>query len=137
MIKICMTMYNPSFSQIENVSEVSACADKVFICDNSTKDNSTFFCNMGNVIYDTRFSNDGISKAFNRVLKNTSYGWDSGDYILFLDQDSKINRDVVDSLKRELEMLSESLPVGIVGPVRSINEKLNGNSIQMSGGGYL
>ncbi len=93
MIKALITIYNPTKEVPNNIKKIISQVDEVFLCDNSEKDNSLLFKEIlnENVHYVFFNKNLGLSKAFNKVLKEMKYNWNNDDYIIFFDQDSNIN----------------------------------------------
>ena len=113
-----ITLYNPGEKIIENVKLVSEQSDLTILADNSSSDNSKMFESLSNVEYNGNLKNLGLSLAFNKILKDSKYGWDEDDYIVFFDQDSKIKPDHIKCLINKFEYIkSKGYNVGCIGPV--------------------
>ena len=121
MISALITLYNPTTENKNNVLSISRQVDRVFACDNSSNDNSELFKDVpSSVIYLPYQKNLGISMAFNTVLKNEKYWKDQNkdSWVLFFDQDSKIEDGHIEKLIKEFQHIKESgTDVGCLGPV--------------------
>jgi len=118
MITALITLYNPTTENVQNVCAVAEQADRVFACDNSSADNSEMFVDCpDSVIYLPYKKNLGLPKAFNRALKMEKY-WDDDSWVIFFDQDSKIDNGHIDTLIKEYERIQENgIKIGCLGPV--------------------
>ena len=100
-MKICcgIILYNPSDSDVKNVQFYQEKFDKVYIYNNTekndkelnkkVKENNTSIISSG--------VNDGLSMACQRLCEKAKK--DSYDYIILFDQDSRINEESIDALK--------------------------------------
>ena len=89
MISALITVFHPTLQVADNVEAISRQVDAVYVCDNSPESNSDLF--PGEKIRYVWFGeNLGISRAYNRVLKDTAFGWKDSDRVIFFDQDSRI-----------------------------------------------
>lgn len=112
-----ITLYNPSSENGEKIKELSQYVDRVFLCDNSGNDNGELFSKINNSIYINNGRNLGLSSAYNVVLKNTCYGWNSNDYIIFFDQDSSVTQKHIEKLLSIYKKLEQHIDkVGCLGP---------------------
>lgn len=119
MKKALITVYHPSDAVRDNILAIVNQVDKVYICDNSSKENSALFDygETTKVEYIYFGENLGLSRAFNKVLKDTK-NWNDDDFVLFFDQDSHIDDGHIDRLIEEYEsLLSKNYNVGCLGPV--------------------
>ena len=119
MRKALVTVYYPTDVVRDNVLAIVNQVDKVYICDNSPKDNSFLFKydDLANVEYIYFGENLGLARAFNKVLKKIDV-WNDDDFVIFFDQDSKIEKGHVDKLIKEYACLLENNHnVGCLGPV--------------------
>ena len=90
MIYSILVVYNKdiasskSYDFIKNYSSI-----KLIVCDNSTIENKNEekVLNDGNM-YISMHGNKGLSKAYNKALKNIPYSKD--DYVLLLDDDTTL-----------------------------------------------
>ncbi len=125
MIYSLVTLYCPGNDVVNNIKSISSQSDKVFVCDNSPVNNGTIFAKIENVEYVFFDKNNGLSVAFNTILKNRSFS--NSDYVIFFDQDSYIEKNHISSLIEEYELLEKNFgPIGCVGPVylNSRNNKI-------------
>ncbi len=116
-----ITVYHPDGAVVENVSAIARQVDGVFICDNSSGSNQMLFSSVlaeGNGQYIWFGGNLGLSRAFNRVLRDDRYPWREEDYILFFDQDSRVEEGHISALTGQYEAVkSAGYPIGCLGPV--------------------
>lgn len=116
MIISLITLYYPTKETVSNVRSVSAQSDIVYLCDNSPSNNASLFVGISNTRYTYFGKNLGLSAAFNAVLKKQTFSDDG--FILFFDQDSKIDEDHIKKLISEYEQLEMAgIQVGCLGPV--------------------
>lgn len=116
-----ITVYQPEKTVVGNIHSIAQQVDLVYICDNSDRTNwgmlSPVAC-AENVRYVWFGENLGLSRAFNRILKDENIPWQEDDYILFFDQDSHIEQSHVDTMIAQFEALRNmDLPIGCLGPV--------------------
>ena len=103
MITALITLYNPSVENINNIYSVTKQADLVFVCDNSSVDNSKMLVDFPDtVIYLPNMKNLGLPKAFNKALKMNTF-WQEDSWVIFFDQDSKIETGHIETLIKEVE----------------------------------
>jgi len=113
-----VTLYYPKYKHIQNIKNIAKQSDFIAICDNSTVSNKVDCSCIANARYFHNGKNNGLSKAFNIVLKDSSFDWNDDDYIIFFDQDSQIPSKHVEMLIAEYERLKgNSIEVGCLGPV--------------------
>jgi len=116
MIYSLVTLYTPDDSVTKNMLALSGQVDKIYLIDNSAKNNCSLFSEIKNAEYLFCGKNHGLSSAFNKILKEKDFG--DNDFIIFFDQDSHISENFISSLKNEYENLEKSeFPVGCIGPV--------------------
>ncbi len=113
-VSALVTIYNPSGTVIENLKSISAQADRVFIIDNSPSESESIRQAFKDYIFNN--GNLGLSKAFNKVLKDSSINWNDDDIIIFFDQDSKIDNNHVGKLLNDFLLLKrKGYPIGCLG----------------------
>lgn len=116
-----ITVFHPTEDVKENVGKIAKQVDMVFICDNSPYPNRMLFEPLEKefaVQYIFFGENLGLSRAFNRVLKDSVYGWKDHDYIFFFDQDSEIENQHTDRLIATYERVRKAgCDIGCLGPV--------------------
>lgn len=122
-----ITWYNPSKSSFDNMLRIVSQSDMVFICDNSADSHKYAISGIEKCCYIHHGENMGISLAFNTVLKDSCYGWQPDDFIIFFDQDSVIDKLHIQKLVQEyINISKQGISVGCIGPIYyDINEKKN------------
>ncbi len=120
-----VTWYNPVEENISNAKSIAMQSDIIVICDNSIHDNSDSIQEIRNCKYFANNMNLGLSRAFNRVLQDTSMNWQEDDFIIFFDQDSKIPQGHIEKLIQEYQVIDKKdEPIGCIGPVYfDVNER--------------
>lgn len=117
-IMAIITTYYPNQTHVENVKRIAAQVDSVIVFDNSRKENKMLFTDISNCRYQCEERNLGLSVAFNKVLCNPVYNWSNDDFIIFFDQDSKIDKDHISKLVEEYCLLEKlGYKIGCLGPV--------------------
>lgn len=119
-----LVLYNPKWELTSNVIKyIIPQVDKIFISDNSTVPQPSYLKEINNVMYHSMHGNKGIASAQNEGLKyyiNNNY-----DFVFFLDQDSIVEDDMVQTLvEHYLDLESRGYRVGGIGP-RPINRQQN------------
>lgn len=110
-----VTLYNPDSSVAENVKKISEQVSHVVLSDNSSgSDNKKMFDKVENCIYIFNNKNLGLSAAFNKCMKLAVVK--ESDFIIFFDQDSRIEKDYIEKLVSDFEFLEEKNRIGILGP---------------------
>lgn len=117
MIYALITLYNPDPNVCINIQLIATQVDKVYLCDNSTKNNVEMFMSIDNKEYLFFNKNLGLSCAFNQILINEEV-FDNNDFILFFDQDSEISNGYIAQLIQIYEYLEkQNVNIGCLGPV--------------------
>ena len=120
-----IVLYNPDLSIFEKViNSISNQVDHIFIADNSlNKIDEKFIGNYKNISYQKMSGNIGIAAAQNvGILYFIELNFS---HVIFLDQDSIANKELVLHLIEDLKFLGKKLiQVGGIGP-RSINRESN------------
>lgn len=110
-------LYNPTKEIVENVNRYIEALDKVYLIDNSTKDNSEIIPKNKKIKYMPNNDNLGIAKALNigaqQAIKD-GYKW-----LLTMDQDSELTLDVLKKLEEYVEN-NDMTNVGIVSPYQNV-----------------
>lgn len=112
-----VTWYHPAEENVSNAKLIASQSDSIVICDNSAQDNSSYTQGIKNCKYFSDHTNLGLSKAFNRVLRDSSMDWQEDDFIIFFDQDSKIPPSHIEKLMQEYKVISKEKSIGCIGPV--------------------
>lgn len=89
-------LYNPSHKELETIAAVSGLFDSIYIYDNSEKEDHGWAFIDRNIRYISYKSNDGLSKAYNRVLSIANE--DNIDWLSIFDQDSEVTMRMVNAL---------------------------------------
>ena len=88
MLNVLITLFNPDHKSIENINAIARQADRTILCDNSPQILTEQFEEGLNIVYRFNDANLGLSRAFNKVLKDDSEsyeyigycrGWDGKD----------------------------------------------------------
>ena len=115
-----VTLYQPNDENISNLALILEQVDYLVICDNSLSDNHI---RVKNVLQNPHYSylynskNLGLSAAFNIALNMLELNWSDNDYVIFFDQDSKIDKNYIIALKSEYEkLISLDYKIGCIGP---------------------
>lgn len=113
--------YNPQENDILNINSYIGYVDKLYVVDNSSKNNTDFVKKIKDtykVEYIPNMKNLGIAKALNIGCEkaiNEKYKW-----ILTMDQDSKFLPEIINKYM-ELFLRKNSDEIGIIAPRYSIN----------------
>lgn len=116
-MKKIVALISVYFPNEENINKIRKICEQVFftyICDNSPIKNEDFL-SISNCEYIFNGSNLGLSRAFNKVLSRTIFSDD--EFIVFFDQDSKIDNSYIEKLVNEYEQLEkQGTKIGGIGP---------------------
>ena len=118
MIHALITIYHPSEAVKQNIGCIAQQVDLVDICDNSPASNHTLFADLesaGKLRYHFFGENLGISRAFNRVLKDDSLGWEDDHFVIFFDQDSQVEPGFVEKMISTFTRTEAMHPIGCMG----------------------
>lgn len=110
MNSICalVTLYHPTDEVVENMKILSQQVNHVFVIDNTPNESfENMFSMIENITYKANLENFGLSKAFNILLKNENIK--EYDYIIFFDQDSRIDDEFIHKLIEEFMLVSNKL----------------------------
>ena len=114
-----VTLYNPSKENISNIENYIKSIDKLYIFDNTDGiDNSDMLPNDKKIVYITEKENKGIAYSMNVCAKKAIE--DGYTHLLTLDQDSKMNSDIVDKMLDFLKNTKEDR-IGLISPYQDIN----------------
>jgi len=114
-----VTLYRPEEAVHDNIKLLSEQVDKVILCDNSPAENNNFADILNCIYVYNEGRNLGLSAAFNKILKSSDYvKWTDTDFIIFFDQDSKINESYVESFVSEYRnIMKVDKNIGCLGPI--------------------
>lgn len=120
MIVALVSVYNPTDAMASKIAAIAAQTDRTYICDNSSDRHDRLFAPLldeNGTVYVWFGENLGLSRGFNRILKNGAYPWSPEDYVLFFDQDSAIAPGHMEKLVSCFTQLKhKNCPVGCIGP---------------------
>lgn len=117
MITALITLYNPSKENLKNINIISKQVNRVLLWDNSNSKTNTLIQTEENVYYLKEGKNLGLSKAFNTLLKNSQFGWEDDEFIIFFDQDSIVNENHVKNLIKIYKIIkNDDINIGCIGP---------------------
>lgn len=110
-----MTLFYPDENVIENIRLLSKQTDCVILSDNTPEtNNENLFCGIKSCVYIANKENKGLSVAFNTALREHQFNDD--DYVVFFDQDSRINERYIECLVRNFEQINFNATIGCIGP---------------------
>lgn len=111
-----ITIYNPQGNIEDNINRIIKQSDKVILCDNGNK-KIDYFQESENLVYIKNGTNLGLSAAFNMALNLSDMNWSDDDFVVFFDQDSKIEDGHIKTLLSEYETVkSLGNNIGCIGP---------------------
>lgn len=120
MIVALVSVYHPTDAMVSKIAAIAAQTDRTYICDNSSVSHDRLFAPLigeGRAVYVWFGENLGLSRGFNRILKNGDDSWNPEDYVLFFDQDSSVAPGHVEELVSCFAQLKhQNYPVGCIGP---------------------
>lgn len=110
--------YNPNSQNVSNINDYISLVDKLYIIDNSSKDNSNMLPQNDKIVYVANMQNLGIAKALNSAANlaiKDKYSW-----MLTLDQDSHLTKS---ELKQMIDYINknDTSKIGILSPWHVIN----------------
>ena len=123
MIKLAgmVTLYNPSKDNISNINNYIDSVDKLYIFDNTDNvDNSNLLPKNKKIVYITEKENKGIAYSMNVCARKAIE--DGYNYLLTMDQDSKMTSDIVNDMVKFLKTTKEK-KIGLVSPYQDIDSK--------------
>lgn len=111
-----VSVYYPNEIVVDNISRIGRQVDEVIICDNSPNMNSLMFQKVTNVNYVAYNQNEGLPRAFNKAINK--YNFNDEDFLVFFDQDSRIDDNYIVNLLDEYEIVENKFPqLGCMGPI--------------------
>ena len=114
-----VVFYNPSEENIENINNYIGSINRLYVVDNSDDDNIRIE-STNKIEYIKLNSNKGIAYALNVGAKKAI---DEGyDFLLTMDQDSKVTSEIVNGMKDYLEN-HDTKKIGLVSPYQDIDAK--------------
>lgn len=112
-----IVFYNPSENNIKNISKIISSVERLYIVDNSD-DDIIRYKETDKIKYIKLYENKGIAYALNKGAKEAikeNYKW-----LLTLDQDSQITKEIINSLKDYIVKNKDS-KIGLVSPYQDID----------------
>ena len=109
-----MTLYYPDTQVLENIKLISKQVSSILLIDNTPNNDNFDSSSISNAKYFPNHENLGLSPAFNKCLLEKEAV--ESDYVIFFDQDSKIEEKHIETLVSDFEGLSKSYKVGYLGP---------------------
>ena len=118
-------LYNPNINEvIRNVKTYLFKIEKLYVIDNSDKDNSEFFTFSEKIVYNANRNNLGIAKALNQAVCSAAN--DGFSHLLTMDQDSFFSKESITeyaNIFNKLDSFSESAVIGISPKIFDKNKK--------------
>lgn len=115
-----VALYNPTKENIDLVNNYKKCLDKIYLIDNSDKDNSSLIENDEKIVYIPNCENLGIATALNIAANKAiedGYKW-----LLTMDQDSIMTENVLKKLQ-DYVINNDTSNIGIVSPYHDIGTR--------------
>ena len=119
-----VTLYKPSKENISNIKNYIDSIEKLYVFDNTDNiDNSDILPKDKKIVYITEKENKGIAYSMNECAKRAIK--DGYTHLLTMDQDSKMNSDIVNKMLEFLKTTKVE-KIGLVSPYQDIDsdEKL-------------
>lgn len=119
MIKLAatVTFYNPSKENVENINSYIDFVDKVYVVDNSSKNNKEMLPDNSKIVYIPNLENLGVATALNIAAKQALK--DKFDWLLTMDQDSKFEGDNLEKMITYITN-NDCRKVGLISPWHNI-----------------
>jgi len=114
-----VVFYNPSNKNIKNIDNYIDIIDKLYVVDNS-EDNDIKIESNKKIEYIKLGENKGIAYALNIGAKKAIE--DGYNYLLTLDQDSKMNKKIIENMLSFLKNTKEK-NIGLISPYQDIDSK--------------
>lgn len=135
-------LYNPSMEDINNINSYIANLDKLYLVDNSNKDNSSMIPSSSKIEYVPFMENMGIGYALNYAAKHAiELGYD---WLLTMDQDSQFDKKGMDEIISFIESDSDIDNIGIYTPFHYTaisgeppKEKVSSPLVVMTSGNFV
>ena len=111
-----VVLYNPSKENIENINNYIDSLEKLYVIDNSEKE-SEYLIKSPKIFYQKNPTNLGIATALNigaQLAIKDNFNW-----LLTLDQDSKINNEIVSQMLEYLRK-NNCKNIGLISPYHDI-----------------
>lgn len=98
-----VVLYNPSFEIVEQLKIYCDTFDKVYLFDNSDKDNNSIgkMIQRNNYVYIRSKKNVGMSGALNEIVKLALK--EEFDFLLTMDQDTIFKKEIIKAMKNKIE----------------------------------
>ena len=114
-----VTLYKPSEDNISNISNYIDSIEKLYVFDNTDNiDNSNMLPKNKKIVYITEKENKGIAYSMNVCAKRAIK--DGYNYLLTMDQDSKMNSDIINKMLEFLKNTKEK-KIGLISPYQDID----------------
>ena len=112
-----VVFYNPTSFNIKNIDNYKNVIDKIYVVDNSD-DDIIRIENDKKIEYIKLNENLGIAKALNIGAEHAIK--DGYDYLLTMDQDSKITEDIIEQMLDFIKFNKNKINIGLVSPYHNI-----------------
>lgn len=116
-----VTLYNPNKDNISNINNYIDSIDKLYVFDNTdNKTNEKLLPKNKKIVYISEKENKGIAYSMNVCARNAIK--DGYKYLLTMDQDSRMNSDIIVKMLEFLETTKEE-KIGLISPYQDIDSK--------------
>lgn len=113
-----VTLYKPNEDNISNINNYIDSLDKLYVFDNTDNiNNSNMLPKNKKIVYITEKENKGIAYSMNVCAEKAIE--DGYKYLLTLDQDSRMNSDIIKKMLEFLENTKEK-NIGLISPYQDI-----------------
>ena len=114
-----VTLYKPSEDNISNINNYIDSVEKLYVFDNTDNiDNSNMLPKNKKIVYITEKENKGIAYSMNVCAKKAIE--DGYNYLLTMDQDSKMNSDIINKMLEFLKT-TKVKKIGLISPYQDID----------------
>ena len=114
-----VTLYRPSEDNISNITNYIDSIEKLYVFDNTDDiDNSNMLPKNDKIVYITEKENKGIAYSMNVCAKKAIE--DGYNYLLTMDQDSKMNSDIINKMLEFLKTTKVD-KIGLISPYQDID----------------
>lgn len=118
-ITAIVTLFYSNKDNWDNLKNIAKQVNRVIVVDNTPEKQGFSNNEISNLTYIAMGYNAGQPAAFNSVLKNNDFSWQADDYIIFFDQDTKIEDGYIHKLLSIYYKINKSKKyrLGCLGPV--------------------
>ncbi len=118
-ITAIVTLFYPNIENWDNLKNIAKQVNRVIVIDNTPVKQDLVYNEIPNLTFIVMGYNAGQPVAFNNVLRSNDFLWQNDDYVIFFDQDTKIEDNYIRRLLSIYRKLNKSKEyrLGCLGPV--------------------